>query len=145
EEMATVLPDHPEAMTNTVRIAERCNVEIPIGGDWVLPHFPVPEGHTVDTYLKERVYQGMMWRYNVDGSKPLDDLTDKEKVIRQRADYELEVIATKGYSAYFLIVSDFTVWAKDQGIAVGPGRGSAAGSLVSYCMNITGIDPIFYE
>ncbi len=145
EEMAQVLPNHPEAMANTVKIAERCNVEIQIGGDWVLPYFPVPEGHNVDTYLREKVYEGMKWRYDVDGSIPLEELSDKDKTIRQRADYELEVIATKGYSAYFLIVSDFTVWAKDQGIAVGPGRGSAAGSLVSYCMNITGIDPIYFE
>jgi DNA polymerase-3 subunit alpha len=145
EEMALLFPDHPEAMTNTVMLAKRCNVEFEVGGEWVLPYFPVPEGHTVDTYLHQQVYEGVKWRYDIDLDLPEEQLTDKQKVIKTRADYELDVIAKKGYSAYFLIVSDFTVWAKNQGIAVGPGRGSAAGSIVSYCMNITGIDPMFFE
>lgn len=143
EEMAALFPDHPEAMSNTLKIAEQCNVELAIGGEWVLPHFPVPEGHTVDSYLHQQVYEGVKWRYGFDPIQP--ELTEAQQVVKTRADYELEVIAKKGYSAYFLIVSDFTVWAKNQGIAVGPGRGSAAGSLVSYCMNITGIDPIYFE
>lgn len=144
EEMAALFPEHPEAMSNTVKIAERCTVELEIGGEWELPHFPVPEGHTVDTYLKQKVYEGMQWRYGINSAQQ-DMLTEDQKAIIARADYELDVIAKKGYSAYFLIVSDFTVWAKNQGIAVGPGRGSAAGSIVSYCMNITGIDPMYFE
>lgn len=145
EEMAQLFPDHPEAMENTLKIAERCNVEIKLGGDWIWPYFPVPEGDTVDTHLRNLVYEGMKWRYGVDAAIDLEQLPDEHKIIRARVDYELDVIAKKGYSAYFLIVSDFTVWAKNQGIGVGPGRGSAAGSIVSYCMNITGIDPIFFD
>src|SRR5690606_11652500 len=127
------------------KVAERCHVELNLGGDWVLPHYPVPEGDTVDTYLRKKVYEGMQWRYGIDSSVDLEKLPEEQKKIRASVDYELDVIATKGYSAYFLIVSDFAVWAKEQGIAVGPGRGSAAGSIVSYCMNITGIDPIYFE
>lgn len=145
EEMAELFPEHPEAMENTLKVAERCNVEIKLGGDWIWPSFPVPEGHDVDTYLKELTYKGMEWRYGIDSTKEMDELSEDQKVIKARVDYELDVIAKKGYSAYFLIVSDFTVWAKEQGIGVGPGRGSAAGSIVSYCMNITGIDPIYFD
>ncbi len=145
EEMAELFPDHPQAMANTLKIAERCNVEFKLGGDWIWPYFPVPEGETVDTHLQKLTYDGMKWRYGIDGATSPDQLPEDQKVIRARVDYELDVIAKKGYSAYFLIVSDFTVWAKNQGIAVGPGRGSAAGSIVSYCMNITGIDPIYFD
>ena len=145
EEMSELFPDHPEAMANTLKIAERCNVELKLGGDWIWPYFPVPEGETVDTHLRQLTYEGMQWRYGIDSSIDIESLSADHKAIRARVDYELDVIAKKGYSAYFLIVSDFTVWAKNQGIAVGPGRGSAAGSIVSYCMNITGIDPIYFD
>jgi DNA polymerase-3 subunit alpha len=145
EQMALLFPDYPEAMSNTVEIAQRCSVDFELGGDWVLPYFPVPEGESVDSYLRSMSYQGMEERYGFSATTPVASLSELQQKILTRVDYELDVIKTKGYSAYFLIVSDFTVWAKNQGIAVGPGRGSAAGSIVSYCMSITGIDPIYFE
>src|SRR5690606_33420016 len=142
DEMAALFPEHPEAVANTLAIDERCQVDLPLGGDWVLPDFPVPAGVTGDSFVLAKVYEGARQRYRCDVRLLADKLTTEQKQIMARIDYELEVIAKKVYSAYFLIVADFTVWAKQQGIAVGPGRGSAAGSIVSYCMQIPGIDPL---
>ncbi len=130
EEMVELFKDYPEAIANTVAIAEKCNVKIPTG-QLIFPNYPLPKGETLESYLKKLTYE--------QAKKRLDKI-DKE--ITERLDYELSIINDKGYAAYFLITQDFVNWAKDQGIAVGPGRGSAAGSLVSYSLGITDIDPL---
>lgn len=132
-EMKGLFLDLPEAIDNTLEIAEKCNLEIPYG-EWILPIFEVPSGMSADEYLRELVYQrkGRIKGY-------------KEEDIRRRLDYELEIISKKGYSTYFLIVQDFVNWAKREGIAVGPGRGSVAGSLVAYVLGITDINPLDYD
>lgn len=130
EEMKGLFIQYPEAIENTVKIAEKCNVEIELG-KWILPEFEVPGGETAETFLRKTALEGMRQRY----SEMRDEL-------KKRLDYELNIITVKGYSTYFLIVADFVNWAKRQGIAVGPGRGSAAGSLVAYSTGITELDPI---
>ena len=130
EEMKGLFIQYPEAIENTVKIAESCHVEIDLG-NWILPQFEVPEGETAETFLRKIALEGMKQRY----SEMREDL-------KKRLDYELNIITVKGYSTYFLIVADFVNWAKRQGIAVGPGRGSAAGSLVAYSTGITELDPI---
>jgi DNA polymerase-3 subunit alpha len=131
--MATLFADIPQALENTVKIAEKCNVEITLG-QWIMPHFAVPEGKKTGEYLKDLVYEGLEKRY--------EKVTDE---IKARVDYELSIILKKKYETYFLVVSDFVNWAKDQGIAVGPGRGSAAGSVVSYALRITDVDPFYFS
>ncbi len=133
EEMAALFPYAPEAIANTADIAERCNVEIEFGVT-KLPKYDVPEGYTSWEYLNKVCFDGLKERY------PQDDGTLKE-----RLEYELDVIKNMGYVDYFLIVWDFIKYARDHGIAVGPGRGSAAGSIVAYTMGITNIDPIRYQ
>lgn len=133
EEMKGLFIQYPEAIENTIKIAQKCNVEIETG-KWVLPHFTVPEGKTPNTYLRELANEKITNRYSM--------ITDE---IKTRLDYELDIIIRKGYSTYFLIVADFVNWAKSQGIAVGPGRGSGAGSLIAYCLEITELDPIDYK
>lgn len=130
EEMADLFHDYPEAIENTLKIASECNVEIP-EGQLIFPQFPIPKNETEASYLKRLTLEGLKKRYGKVSKEHLE-----------RIDYELSIISGKGYDAYFLITQDFVNWAKDQGIAVGPGRGSAAGSLVSYALNITTIDPI---
>lgn len=132
EEMHELFKDIPEAIENTSVIADRCTITIELG-KWHMPIFAVPDGKSSADYLREQAYIGMRKRYK--------EIT---KEIQDRVDYELTVITTKKYEMYFLIVSDFVNWAKDHGIAVGPGRGSAAGSVVSYCLNITDVDPFFF-
>ncbi len=129
-EMKGSFIDLPEAIENTVRIAEKCNVEIP-NGKWILPKFPTPNDEPVDQYLNKLVEE-----------KRNRVASYQQDVIKKRVDYELDIINKKGYSTYFLIVQDFVNWAKNQGIAVGPGRGSVAGSLVAYILGITDINPI---
>ncbi len=124
----------PEAVENTAKIAERCNVEIELG-QTRLPPFPLPSGYDTDSYLSELCQKGLIFRY---GSEP-------NEAVRKRLDYELEVIKKTGFASYFLIVADIVNWAKSSGIIVGPGRGSAAGSLVSYVLNITNVDPLKYD
>ena len=133
EEMRVLFPYAPEAIENTHKIAERCNVEIEFGVT-KLPHFEVPEGFDSWTYLNFLCNEGLTRRY-----------ADKAEGLKERLDYELGVIRKMGYVDYFLIVWDFINYAKSHGIAVGPGRGSAAGSIVSYCLAITDIDPIKYN
>ena len=133
EEMRSLFPYAPEAIENTHRIAQRCNVEIEFGVT-KLPKFDVPEGKTSWEYLNELCSAGLEKRY------PDDDGT-----LRKRLDYELDVIRTMGYVDYFLIVWDFIKYARDHDIMVGPGRGSAAGSVVAYTLGITNIDPIRYN
>ena len=133
DEMAALFPDHPEALENTVRIAERCQVEFEFG-KYHLPEFDVPQGYTALEYLQKLCNEGFAKRY------PNDDGT-----VRARLQYEIDMITQMGFVDYFLIVSDFIGYAKSQGIPVGPGRGSAAGSVVSYCLGITDLDPIHYS
>lgn len=138
EEMRALFPYALEALNNTQAIADRCHVEITFG-EHKLPHFEVPEGYDSWTYLRKLCYDGLKERYP-EGSS---ELSDKE--LTERLEYELNTIHTMGFVDYFLIVWDFIHFAKSHGIAVGPGRGSAAGSIVSYCLKITNIDPIKYK
>ncbi len=139
QEMAENFKDVPEAITNTVKIANECQLELEFG-KIILPHFEVPGGKTPDEYLKEICYQGIAKRYGQRyGRKGF------WKKLAQRLEYELSVIKKTGFASYFLIVQDFVNWAKNNEIVVGPGRGSAAGSLVAYLTNITNIDPLKYE
>ena len=139
EEMLEAFPDHPEALATTLEIAERCNVEIKLD-EMLIPHFPVPEGYDEATYdeksyLREQCEKGLVRRFG-------DQVTP---AIRERLENELVVVEKMGFPAYFLIVWDFVSYAKRNGIPVGPGRGSAAGSLVSYLLGITDLDPIKYD
>ncbi len=133
EEMAELFPGVPSAIANTAEIAEKCNVELEFG-NYHLPKFGVPDGYTPYEYLTHLCNEGLKERY--------DDANDE---IKNRLHFELETINRMGYVDYFLIVWDFIKYAKDNGIVVGPGRGSAAGSVVSYCLKITDIDPIRYN
>ncbi|MBI2621711.1 MAG: DNA polymerase III subunit alpha [Candidatus Levybacteria bacterium] len=133
EEMTGLFVQNPDAVENTVKIAEMCNLEIPLG-KWIMPVFDVPDKSTTSEYLTKLVNNGLRKRYKKITSE-----------VKKRADYELSVILKKKYETYFLIVADFVNWAKDQGISVGPGRGSAAGSVVSYALGITDIDPFFFN
>lgn len=133
EEMKALFADLPEAIENTVKIADECNVEIP-HGKMILPRYPIPTDQTPEDYLRTLAYA------NKKRVKGFDDET-----ICKRLDYELDIINQKGYANYFLFTADFVVWAKDHGIAVGPGRGSAAGSIVSYCLRITDVNPLEYD
>lgn len=132
DEMKKLFQEHPEALENTYKIWERCNVEFEFG-TLHLPEYDVPEGYTAEEYLRELCIQGVRQRY--------DEITPD---IMGRLNYELSVISQMGYVDYFLIVWDFIKYARDNGIIVGPGRGSAAGSLVAYALNITQIDPLKY-
>ena len=133
QEMKALFPYAWEAVENTQRIADRCNVEIEFGVT-KLPKFDVPQGYDSWTYLNKLCFDGLKERYE----NPDESLTE-------RLNYELNVIKNMGYVDYFLIVWDFINYAKSQGIPVGPGRGSAAGSIVSYCLRITDIDPVKYS
>jgi DNA polymerase-3 subunit alpha len=132
DEMAASIGNaYPEAVANTLEIANKCNVEIETG-KIILPKFEVPEGETEESYLRERCIEGLKWRYG----EPIPD------DVMGRLEEELGVVGPKGIAAYFLIVQDFTLWAKEHGIGVGPGRGSAAGSIIAYALGITNLDPI---
>lgn len=142
--------DHPEVITNTKAIADRCNVEIELG-KILIPKFPVPEGETEKTYLDKLVYQGLAWRYGDVTEEEAAKMTIEEaqkhtpKAPLDRAAYELGVVAQMGFNGYFLIVSDFINWGKNKGIIFGPGRGSAAGSILAYAIKITDLDPLKYD
>ncbi|MBU2632674.1 DNA polymerase III subunit alpha [Patescibacteria group bacterium] len=133
EEMTQMFPENPEAISNTLKIAEMCNLEIELG-NWIMPIFDVPNGKTPAEYIKEEVDKGLKKRYG--------KVTPE---IQKRTDYELSIILKKGYETYILIVADFVNWAKAQGITVGPGRGSNAGSIISYALEISDIDPLFFK
>ncbi len=142
--------EHPEIISNTKVIANRCSVEITLGSI-LIPKFPVPKGETEESYLHRLVYQGLAWRYGgidiADAQKLTIPLAKKTlpKEVKERAEYELNVIAQMGFNGYFLIVADFINWGKGQGIVFGPGRGSAAGSIIAYAMRITELDPMQYD
>jgi DNA polymerase III subunit alpha len=133
DEMAQAFAEWPEALASTIEIAERCDVSIELGRQ-LIPRY-LPEGEDERAYLRERVMEGLRARY---GDPPPGEAIE-------RVEMELAVIDRMGYNAYFLIVWDFVKWAKDNGIAVGPGRGSAAGSIVSYALRITDVDPLRYD
>ncbi|MEW5954301.1 MAG: DNA polymerase III subunit alpha [Bacillota bacterium] len=133
QEMNLLFGELQEAMSNTLLIAERCNVRMEFGA-LHLPHFKVPEGHSTDSYLRELCFKGIEWRYG----------RQTREHIMQRLDFELNVIKQMDYSEYFLIVWDFIHFSRQNGIPVGPGRGSAAGSIVAYALGITNIDPLRY-
>lgn len=140
EQMIQDFADIPEAIENTQKIVEKCNFEFKLG-ETKLPYFETPDNKTPNDYLKELCEQGLIKRFDIQN---LENENEK-KVILDRLEYELSIIKQTGFAGYFLIVQDFVNWAKSKRIAVGPGRGSAAGSLVSYLLNITDIDPIKYN
>ncbi|MDQ3941005.1 MAG: DNA polymerase III subunit alpha [Actinomycetota bacterium] len=133
EEMAATFVRWPGACENTLEVADRCNVTISLN-NVILPHYEIPVGKTEDGHLAELVHEGLRRRYS--------EITPE---IAERAEYELKVIGDLEFPAYFLVVQDFVNWAKDQGIRVGPGRGSAAGSIVSYALGVTELDPLHYD
>jgi len=133
EEMNELFPYAPQALANTYKISERCNVEIEFGVT-KLPHYDVPEGYDAWTYLNKLCYEGLAKRY-----------ANITKEIKDRLDFELKTIKEMGFVDYFLITWDFIKYAEEQGIIVGPGRGSAAGSIVSYTLGITKLDPLKYQ
>ncbi|GHU07804.1 DNA-directed DNA polymerase [Alphaproteobacteria bacterium] len=139
---------HPDLVRNTRAIADRCNVTLDLGGI-LIPTFPCPKGLNEKSYLHQLVWRGLGWRYGV---TPEDnDLTEAKirnllsKEVIERTDYELEVIDRMGFNGYFLIVWDFINWGKNQGIVFGPGRGSAAGSIIAYALKITDLDPLEFD
>jgi DNA polymerase-3 subunit alpha len=133
EEMAQVFAEMPEACRNTLAVAERCNLTLEFGS-FHLPRYMVPEGHTLESYLEHLAREGLRRRY---GAAPGD-------AVETRLAHELSIIEKMGFAGYFLVVWDFIHYARERGIAVGPGRGSSAGSLVAYCLGITNIDPLRY-
>lgn len=142
--------DNPELITNTKAIADRCEIEIELG-KILIPKFPLPKGEDEKSYLHKLVYRGLSWRYGEIEEPASDSLTVAEakktlpKEILERAEYELGVIDSMGFNGYFLIIQDFINWGKDNGIVFGPGRGSAAGSIISYALKITELDPMKYD
>jgi len=133
EEMAQVFAEIPEACRNTLAVAERCNLTLEFGR-FHLPRYVVPDGHTLDSYLEHLAREGLRRRY---GAAPGD-------AVEARLAHELRIIEKMGFAGYFLVVWDFIHYARQHGVAVGPGRGSSAGSLVAYCLGITNVDPIRY-
>ena len=141
DQMSDFFRGNLEVLENTNKIAEQCDVEISLG-ETQLPYYEIPEGKTDDGVLREMCIDNFQTRYGFDYHNPTDE---KQNSIVERLDYELEIIKKTGYPSYFLIVQDFINWSKSQGIVVGPGRGSAAGSIVAYLTNITNLDPIEYD
>ncbi len=133
QEMKGLFIQYPEAIENTLKIADMCDINLSVG-KWILPNYPLPDSETPAKHLETLVWDRAKEKF--------PKLTPE---VKERIEYELNIINSKGYSTYFLIVGDFVNWAKDNGIAVGPGRGSAAGSVVSYILNITGINPFYFN
>lgn len=144
ELMAAEFADYPQALENTLAIASRCNLELSFG-DFKFPVFEVPPEETLEDHLKRAAHTGLAQRFELIRASYPDFSPAKEQEYHDRLAFELRVIEDMGFAGYFLIVSDFIVYAKSQGIPVGPGRGSAAGSLVAYCLQITDVDPIRYQ
>ncbi|MBT4328779.1 MAG: DNA polymerase III subunit alpha [Gammaproteobacteria bacterium] len=143
EEMKALFADLPEAIENSVEIARRCNVELSLGKNY-LPDFPIPEGMTIDQFLQKESEDGLEGRL-VQLFETPEKIAEKRPPYDERLKIELEVINGMGFPGYFLIVADFIRWSKENGIPVGPGRGSGAGSLVAYALLITDLDPLEYE
>ncbi len=144
EEMAELFSDLPEALENSVEIARRCNLEITLGENH-LPEFPIPGGRTEEEFLREESLRGLEARLETALDPQAADHAEQRRAYFERLDYELGIINSMGFPGYFLIVSDFIRWAKEQGIPVGPGRGSGAGSVVAWALKITDLDPIRYD
>ncbi|HBS80508.1 MAG TPA: DNA polymerase III subunit alpha, partial [Pseudomonas sp.] len=144
EEMWELFSDLPEALENTVEIARRCNIEVQLG-TYFLPDFPVPDGMTMDEYFRKVSFDGLDERLEVLLPKDTPDYEAKKQVYIDRLNFELDIIIQMGFPGYFLIVMDFIQWAKSNGVPVGPGRGSGAGSLVAYVQKITDLDPLAYD
>ena len=144
EEMIELFSDIPEAIENTVEIAKRCNIDVQLG-KYFLPDFPVPEGMTMDEYFRAVSFEGLEERLEVLLPKDTPDYEAKKQVYIDRLNFELDIIIQMGFPGYFLIVMDFIKWAKNNGVPVGPGRGSGAGSLVAYVQKITDLDPLAYD
>ncbi len=150
DEVAERWKEYPEAVANSLKIADACDIKL-VMDRILIPRFPTPEGKQESGYLRELCWQGLMWRY---GDIPKEDMhTASEERARkelpaavvERADFELGVIGKMKYEGYFLIVADFVNWGKNQGIIFGPGRGSAAGAIIAYALNITDLDPLKYD
>ena len=141
--------EYPEVIRNTKKVADRCNVEIELGRI-LIPKYPLPESENEHSYLLRLTYQGLLQRYNgaskeeAEKLDPDDIIPQLSDEVRQRAEMELGVMGNMGYEGYFLIVQDFINWGKSKGIVFGPGRGSAAGSIIAYALNITDLDPLKY-
>ena len=145
-EMTELFSDIPSAIENSYQIAKRCNVTLQLG-KYFLPDYPIPEGHTIDTYFAHLSKQGLEERLNVlyPVTQRDEDWAEIRKPYDERIEYEINIINSMGFPGYFLIVMDFIQWSKNNGVPVGPGRGSGAGSLVAYSLKITDLDPLRYE
>ncbi|RZG78995.1 DNA polymerase III subunit alpha [Acinetobacter venetianus] len=146
EQMSELFSDIPSAIENTYQIAKRCNVELQLG-TYFLPDFPIPDGYTIDTYFEHLSREGLEERLNhlYPIAERDEDWADIRKPYDERIKYEVDIILKMGFPGYFLIVMDFIQWAKNNGVPVGPGRGSGAGSLVAYSLKITDLDPLRYD
>ncbi len=144
EEMQALFADIPEALENTLEIAKRCNLELTLGENF-LPDFPVPEGMTIGDFLADQSRKGLDQRLEKILDSSAEGYAEQRRIYDDRLQIELDVIISMGFPGYFLIVADFIQWAKENGIPVGPGRGSGAGSLVAYVLKITDLDPIEHE
>lgn len=144
DEMQQLFSDIPEVLENSVEIAKRCNAGLHLG-EYFLPNFPVPEGMTIETYFAACSAKGLEKRLAILLDPQADDFVEKRKPYDERLQIELDVINSMGFPGYFLIVADFIEWAKNNGVPVGPGRGSGAGSLVAYALGITDLDPLAYD
>ncbi|QEW08641.1 DNA polymerase III subunit alpha [Nitrincola iocasae] len=144
QEMAELFADLPSAISNSVAIARRCNIEIELG-TYYLPEYPIPEGMTMDEFFRKESFDGLAFRLEtiLDPADP--DYAAQRQLYDERLTFELDIIIQMGFPGYFLIVMDFIQWAKDNDIPVGPGRGSGAGSLVAYALKITDLDPLEYD
>ncbi len=143
DEMLELFSDLPEAIENTVEIAKRCNVELSLGENF-LPDFPVTDGMTIDEYFADLSQKGLEKRIEETSHRITFD-EQKRADYQARLKRELDVICQMGFPGYFLIVADFIQWAKDNGVPVGPGRGSGAGSIIAYALRITDLDPIEFD
>ncbi|MFH4190835.1 DNA polymerase III subunit alpha, partial [Acinetobacter baumannii] len=146
DEMIELFSDIPSAIENTYQIAKRCNVTLKLG-TYFLPEYPIPDGFTIDTYFEHLSKEGLEERLNYlyPVEKRGEDWPEIRKPYDERIDYEVGIILKMGFPGYFLIVMDFIQWAKNNGVPVGPGRGSGAGSLVAYSLKITDLDPLRYD
>src|SRR5690606_10522623 len=140
DEMAALFADVPDALDNTVALAERCNIELRLG-TYFLPAYPVPSDETLDSWIRSQAREGLEARLR---RNPLAPGRTREDYF-ERLEFELDTICKMGFPGYFLIVADFIQWGKNQGIPIGPGRGSGAGSLVAWALQITDLDPLPYN
>lgn len=144
EEMAELFRDIPSAVQNSVEIAKRCNIEIEIG-TYYLPKYPIPAGMLMDDYFRKVSFDGLEERLSILLDRDDPDYQAKRQLYIDRLEFELDIIIQMGFPGYFLIVMDFIKWGKENGVPVGPGRGSGAGSLVAYAQKITDLDPLEYD